>query len=210
MLIASVILVRGWVGLCSALSLPASSTGCSCGDRQYVTLFQLSSKGGKQSGSPTSVSCSLVTLNLRGQAGGPQSPSPHVVRHGVGAWCALSRWKACGCLSYGWFWSVWWPCGDARHLRLFFLILEIFADLTQEPGSDVCFEVWLLGPGRALEPSGVTALLSPLFPSEEVPGWQGRCAEFARPFTLAKVLRVTGNGLLKILLPGESSPRLVS
>lgn len=91
-----------------------------------------------------------------------------------------------------------------QHLRPFFLILEIFADLTQEPGSDVCFEVWLLGPGRAPEPSGVTALLSPLFPPEEVPGWQGRCAEFARPFTLTKVLRVTGNGLLKILLLGES------
>lgn len=99
------------------------------------------------------------------------------------------------------------PPGHLRapqHLRLFFLILEIFADLTQEPGSDVCFEVWLLGPGRALEPSGVTALLSPLFPPEEVPGWQGRCAEFSRPFTLAKVLRVTGNGLLKILLLEES------
>lgn len=70
MLMTSVILVRGRVGLRSALSLPASSTGCSRGDRQYVMLFQLSSKGGKQSGSPTSVSCSPMTLKLRGQAGG--------------------------------------------------------------------------------------------------------------------------------------------
>lgn len=35
------------------------------------------------------------------------------------------------------------PLGHLRapqHLGLFFLILRTFADLAQEPGSDVCFE----------------------------------------------------------------------
>lgn len=97
------------------------------------------------------------------------------VRQGAGAWCALSRWKghqppvpwtALVCLV---------SCGDAQPTRASegpsapgaVLILGTFADLAQEPGSDVCFEVRLLGAGQALGPSGVTALPSPPFPWEE-------------------------------------------
>lgn len=117
------------------------------------------------------VFCSLVALNLRGQTGAssqsePQSPSSRVCAGGGGcpvccetvegmlAACPVDgsglpgglvevqpTWACEGPLAPG---SV--PSGSWDLCRP-----------GQEPGPDVCFEVWLLGAGRALGTFWVTA-----------------------------------------------------